>query len=91
MKAINKHGLKINGLKKASGCTENYWPYSGNYVEIFYNKYTGCVWGNFHHDLWYGITSVYADPDIVMICRTTNHMTMQEIADAIHDRLKNCM
>ena len=33
---VNTHGLKMTGLKKTSGGTENYSYYSGKYDEIFY-------------------------------------------------------
>ena len=85
--AINNHGLRINGLKKASGCTENYGPYSGSYVEIFYCKTSGDVLVNYQYSLGHNSWTVYDDPDIVKICNTSRHMTMQQIADAIHDRL----
>ena len=85
---INNHGLRINGLKKASGCTENYGPYSGSYVEIFYDKSSGDVWGNYQYSIGHNSWTVYNDPDIIKICDASMHMTMQQIADAIHDRLR---
>ena len=88
MKSVDKHGIKINGLKKASGCTENYGPYSGSYVEIFYCKSSGDVWGNYQYSLGHNSGTVYDDPDIVKICHTYHHMTMQEIADVVYDRMR---
>lgn len=86
--AINKYGIKMNGLKKASGCTENYGPYSGSYVELFYDKSNGDVWGIFQHSLGQSSWTVYHDPDVIKVCTTSRHMTMQEIADCIRDRLE---
>lgn len=85
---INKNGIKMNGLKKTSGYTENYGPYSGSYVEIFYDKSNGDVWGVFQHSLGQNSWTVYHDPDVVKVCTTSRHMTMQQIADCIRDRLQ---
>lgn len=84
MAKVNTYGLSIKGLKKASGCTEDYGSYSGRYVEIFYDRSTGEVWGNFQCSLGRNSWTEYHDPDIVKICSTSRHMTMQEIADEIH-------
>ena len=86
--AINTYGIKMKGLKKASGCTENYGPYSGSYVELFYDKNSGDIWGTFQHSLGQNSWTVYPDPDIIKICNTSSHMTMQQIADCIRDRLQ---
>lgn len=85
--AINRHGLKINGLKSASGTTRNYGHYSGSYVEIFYDTSAGDVWGVYQYSLGQNSWTVYHDPAVVKICNTSQHMTMQDIADAIRDRL----
>lgn len=85
--AINKYGIKMNGLKKASGYTENYGPYSGSYVELFYDKSNGDVWGVFHHSMGQNSWTEYHDPDVLKVCTTSRHMTMQEIADCIRDRI----
>ena len=84
MEKVNKHGMNIKGLKAASGYTENYGAYSGCYVELFYDKSSGEVWGNYHCSLGQNSWTVYKDPDVVKICSTSRHMTMQEIADEIH-------
>lgn len=86
--AINTYGIKMNGLKKASGYTENYGPYSGSYVELFYDKSNGDVWGIFQHSLGQNSWTVYHDPDVIKVCNTSSHMTMQQIADCIRDRLQ---
>ena len=41
---INKHGLPMNGLKKASGATCDYGYYAQEYDEIFYDRSTGEIW-----------------------------------------------
>ena len=88
MAKVNTYGLTINGLKKTSGYTEDYGSYSGRYVEIFYDRSTGEVWGNFHCSLGHNSWTEYHDPDVVKICNTSRHMTMQEIADEIHRVLR---
>lgn len=84
MAKVNKHGMKMVGLKKASGETQNYGYYSGMYVEIFYDKADGEVWGVFQYSLGQNSWTEYHDSSIVKICNTSSHMTMQEIADAIY-------
>lgn len=85
---VNTYGIKMRGLKKASGCTDNYGPYSGSYVELFYDKSNGDVWGVFQHSLGQNSWTVYHSPDIVKVCNTYNHMTMQQIADSIRGTLQ---
>lgn len=82
MANVYTHGLKMYGLKKASGKT--YDTPEGLYVEIFYNKDTGEVWGVEQQS---GSWSKYRDENIVRVCGTNRHMTMQEIADEIPDTL----
>ena len=84
MANVNTYGLTIKGLKKTSGYTEDYGYYSGRYVEIFYDRSTGEVWGSFQYSLGQNSWTEYHDPDIVKICNTSRHMTMQEIADEIN-------
>ena len=86
MAKVNTYGLTIKGLKKASGCTEDYGFYSGRYSEIFYDRST-CeirVIDQVSHNSF----TVSNDPDFVKICSTYRHMTMQEIADKIHRVIK---
>ena len=80
---INTYGLKMVGLRKASGETKNYGPCSAEYHEIFYNREDGEVWTVYQYSLGRNDYTVYHDPAIVAICTTGQHMTMQEIADAI--------
>ena len=88
MAKVNTHGLKMIGLKKASGNTEDYGFCSGMYEEIFYNKQTGEVWTKFQCSLGYNSWTEYHDEDIVKICNTDEHMTMQEIADCIYNHIQ---
>ena len=78
---LDKHGIKMTGLKKAAGETRGLCGYG--YVEIFYDHSDNTVWGDWHgtHNEW----SEYHDSDIECVCRTSKPMTMQQIADAIKD------
>lgn len=86
MKSVNTHGIKIKGIRKASGMTQDYGYYSGHYVEIFYDRVTGDVWGKHQYSLGCNSWTVYHDADIIKICNTSRHMTMQDIADAIFEK-----
>jgi hypothetical protein len=89
MAKINTHGLKMHGLKKASGETQNYGYYSGSYVQINYDVSTGDVWTDYHYSLGQNSWTEYRDSDVITVCRTSCHMTMQEIADAISDAISD--
>ena len=84
---INTHGLTIKGIKKASGETCDYGYYSGEYVEIFYDRSTGEVWTKYQYSLGHNWWTQYDDPDIIKVCSTSQHLTMQQIADLIAERL----
>lgn len=88
MKKLNTHGLKMVGLKKASGNTCNYGYYSGKYDEIFYDRSSGEVWTVYQYSLGQNSWTEHHDPDIIKICNASDHMTMQEIADAIAETIE---
>lgn len=78
-KQIEKHGLKITGLRKVSGATCN-WDNRGLHEEIAYDTATGECWSRtMIGNNW----TVYDDPDVIVVCNATRHMTMQQIADRI--------
>ena len=83
MKKINTYGIRLIGLKTASGCTKNYGAYSPEYVEVFYDRSTGEIWTRYHYSLGQNSWTQYDDPNVIRVCTTSNHMTMQEIADRI--------
>lgn len=87
MKKVNKHGLPMNGLRKASGETIDWGCTSGGYTEIFYNKENGKIWTIDQVSIGENSWTVYEDNNIIKICNTSNHMTMQQIADSIYERL----
>ncbi len=84
---INKYGMKMNGLRAASGNTINWTPRSGGYTQISYDRATGEVLTNDHVSLGYNSWTEYHDTAIIHVCNTSKHMTMQQIADAIADRV----
>ena len=80
---VDKHGLPMKGLKKASGYTCD-WERTGFNVQISYDKRDGKV--------MYGLVSdngwlEYHSSEIITIMHTNTHCTMQEIADAIYERV----
>lgn len=85
MNKVNKHGLKMIGLRKAAASTEDYGVNSSMYDELFYNVKTGEVWTVFQCSPGWCSWTEYHDPNIVKICNIIHHMTMQEIADYIAD------
>lgn len=87
MKSVNTYGIRIKGLRKASGSTADFGAYSGSYTELFYDRSTGEVWGKYQYSLGQNSWTVYQDSSVIKLCNTTAHMTMQQIADAIRDAL----
>ena len=86
MKKVNTHGHKMNGLRRASSETINWNPRFGGHTQISYDMSTGDILTNDHiGQSW----SEYHDPDIIPVCHTSRHMTMQQIADAIDDAIVN--
>lgn len=83
---INKHGLKMVGLKKASGETQSYRD-AAAYDEVFYDMETGEVWTRYQYSIGRNSWTEYRDRSVVKVCNTSSHMTMQQIADAICARL----
>jgi hypothetical protein len=83
---IDKHGLKITGLKKCSGNTSDNGYYSASYSEIFYDRDTGATWAKYQYDLGHNSETVYHG-NVIKICNTSDHLTMQQIADMIRDKL----
>lgn len=78
--AINKHGLKMVGLKKASGATRNYGYYGNFYVQIAYDLKDGKIVTAEHTKNSY---TKWVD-GVIHVCNTSKRMTMQEIADAVN-------
>jgi hypothetical protein len=71
--------MKITGIKKASGYTENYPSHSQHRVDLFIDLETGEVWGEyiFGNNTW----KQFSNPAIRRFASTTKHMTMREIRE----------
>ncbi len=81
---IDKHGLKMMGLKKASGNTYN--CKDDAYTQISYDTRDGEILTDWHHETneW----TSYKCITVIGVCNTRHHMTMQEIADKIAEAVK---
>lgn len=84
MKSINTHGLTIKGLKAACGRTINWWPGSGGYTEVFFDRATGEIWTVDQVSLGMNTWTQYDDPDVIKVCNATTHLTMQQLADLVY-------
>lgn len=84
---LNTHGLKMKGIRAASGDTQDYGYYSPSYIEIFYDRSTGEIWTKYQHSLGHNWWTQYDDPDVIKICNASEHLTMQQIADLIAERV----
>lgn len=71
--ALNTYGIKMIGLRKTSGATINS---SNGYSQISYDKATGQLL-----ESWHVGSPIH---DVIHVCNTSRHMTMQQLADAVH-------
>lgn len=81
---INKYGIKMTNLKKISGETVNN---PAGYSQISYDRSTGELMETWHAGSNQTSWTEYDDADIIHVCDTRRHMTMQQLADAVRDRL----
>lgn len=82
---IDTHGRTIHNLKAVSGSTINN---PNGYSQISYNVSTGELYENWHAGNPKNSWTQYDDPEIITVARTSKHMTMQELADAVHTKLQ---
>ena len=84
---INTHGRNISKetLVNASNSTKGLGSRTGEYMEIFYDKSTGEVWGKYHWDReeW----TVYHDDDVIKVGIAVRYKSQQQIADMIAETL----
>ena len=80
---LNKHGLKMNGLKAASGETCK-WV---GYTQISYDMETGEVLVDNHAGNSETSWSDYHKSNVITCLNARRHYSMQEIADAIFDKV----
>ena len=81
MTKLDRHGLNIVGIKSASSDTRELGC-SGCVNVIKYNRETGEVWSTCVTSSTYWRFA--SDNPCIEVCRSTHHMTMQEIADAVY-------
>lgn len=81
-KRVNTHGLTIKGLKETSGATCK--CVGDSYFQIVYDMDSKLVFQcyNWTRNEWQEFKS-----NILVACSTTEHMTMQEIADRVKSAL----
>lgn len=78
----------MKGLRKTCSETKNLKGYySGEYLEIFYDKETKEVWGIYHYSLGQNEWTVYHEENIIKICTTSEPMTTREIKEKIEEKL----
>lgn len=82
--ALNKYGIKMINLKKISGETVNN---PAGYSQISYDRSTGELLESWHAGNNMTSWTEYHDPAIIHVCDTNRHMTMQQLADAVRDKL----
>ena len=83
---LNRHGLKMNGIKKAAGETRHcqgiyglleatiyYWPDEDRVSTEIHTKGTQIIWAQ--------------DANVVTVAHTTEPLTMQRIADLVVARM----
>lgn len=88
---LNTYGYKMLGLKRAAEETKSlHGYYYGQYIQISYNYSTGEVFTDYHVSLGLNSWTQYFDPAVIMVCFTSEPMTMQEIADNIADKVGMC-
>lgn len=81
---VNKYNIKMINLRKISGETVNN-PIG--YSQISYDKSTGELLESWHAGDPLTSWTEYHDPNVIPICNTRRHMTMQQLADAVRDCL----
>ena len=83
--AIDKHGLKMTGLKAAAGATRGLRGYhSGEYVELFYDRQTGEVWTVYQCSLGQNTWTEYRNQSVIKIGNISSQCSMQYLADLIY-------
>lgn len=88
MGKVDKHGLKITGLKAASGRTCACSPYETGYYEVFYDRESGKVWSLYRYSTGFNCHVENRQAHVLSVCQTKKHLTMQEIADCIAEEVK---
>ena len=84
--ALNTYGIPIKGIRAAAGYITNLGRDNfGGHFEIFYDRSDGQIWTVYN--MTADTRRAYPSPHIISVCTTRTHMTMQQIADCLHERL----
>lgn len=92
---LNKHGLKIVGVKKLVSEAKSCLPdgksrFDGRYLQVNYDTQTGEVWADFLVDIGGNSRRVYHDENVITICNYgARNFTMQDVCDSIKFALDN--
>lgn len=78
--------MKLRGIKKVCGQTKDIYPYGPLYLEVFYDRKTGEVYGKEMTPNSYTLTG--EDSDWVLVLRTDRPMTMREIRQAVEAKIE---
>lgn len=86
---VNTYGHKMVGLKKVAGQTKGLRGYySGEHLELFFNRNSGEVWTKYQVSIGQNSFTVYDSEEIVKIGNLARPYTMQEIADLINQNVE---
>lgn len=83
MAKINKYGMKMEGLRAASGETTSW----AGYTQVSYDMNDGQILTNDHAGTPDSSWTQYHSNSIITVLNASRHYTMQEIADVIHDKV----
>ena len=81
---MNKHGLKIKGIKQISSDSKNLQGYQdGAYLQVNYDTSTGAAWSDYHCSLGQNTWCDYHDANIITVGNISSPKSMQDIANMI--------
>ena len=88
---INKHGIKMIGLRRAAGATKGMSGYySGHYIQLSYDRSDGEVLADYHYSFGQNSWTQYHSKDVIRVANISTPKTMQQIADMIYDAVATC-
>lgn len=85
---LNKHNMKIIGVKEACGQMEDWLPRSGGYNQLSYNLLTGELYVNHHISLGKNNWTNFHDQSIINLGFFESKLTMQEVCDLVYTKVQ---
>lgn len=85
MATLNTYGLKIRNIKAVSGSTVDN---PAGYSQISYDTATGELLETWHAGSPMTSWTQYREGSVITVVNTSRHMTMQQLADAVHMALE---